>query len=62
VKKKKPKLAPPPAQRGDGKPRGEGKAGLKRKREDREGNEGEEKKPKRRKIEDGGYSPGAVES
>jgi U3 small nucleolar RNA-associated protein 23 len=62
VKKKKPKQPPPTAQLGKGKPQGEGKAGAKRKREDREGVDTEGKKPKRRKVGDGGGPAVAVES
>lgn len=61
VKKKKAKQPPPPVQRGKGEPQGEAKAGVKQKREDGEGDDGEAKRPKRRKLQDDGGSERTVE-
>lgn len=61
VKKKQPKQPPPPGRPVQGKPQGETKAGVKRKREDGEWNDGEETEPKRRKHQDNGVSARAFE-
>jgi len=56
VKKKMPKQPPPPTQTGKSRPPGGTEAGVKRKREDRGGNEIEGKRIKRLKVGDGGVT------